>query len=195
MDLGTGDGRHVLALAEERPDRLVVGVDASAPAMGEASRRASRRGLGNAIFVVADALSLPDGLAGIADELSIALPWGSLLHAAVAADPRLHRLLAPGGKLRLLVSSSAVDGGSGLAELDPDDLALRHRDAGLADVRVRPADLSDVRQLHSSWGKRLLSGGARGQGRGLWLLEARRGAVSAVDRSGLGTAGVAPGGA
>lgn len=173
MDLGTGDGRHVLALAEERPDWLVIGVDASAPAMGEASRRASRRGPRSALFLVADALALPHGLSGLADELTITLPWRSLLHAAAAADPRLHRLLAPGGALRLLVSSSALDAGSGLAELDPEELARSHERAGLIDVRVRPADLSDIRGLRSSWGKRLL-GGARGQGRGLWLLEARR---------------------
>jgi hypothetical protein len=28
IDLGTGDGRHVLAAAAARPDTLVVGVDA-----------------------------------------------------------------------------------------------------------------------------------------------------------------------
>jgi methylase of polypeptide subunit release factors len=43
VDLGCGDGRAVLAAAAGRPDRLVVGVDASAAAMAEASRRADRK--------------------------------------------------------------------------------------------------------------------------------------------------------
>jgi 16S rRNA (adenine(1408)-N(1))-methyltransferase len=56
LDLGTGDGRAVLAAAAARPDALVIGVDASAAAMAESSRRAARRGaLPNALFAVAAA--------------------------------------------------------------------------------------------------------------------------------------------
>ena len=59
VDLGTGDGRFVLAAAAAGPDTLVIGVDASAGAMAEASRRAAgptrRGGLPNALFVVAAA--------------------------------------------------------------------------------------------------------------------------------------------
>jgi 16S rRNA (adenine(1408)-N(1))-methyltransferase len=42
--VGTGDGRFVLALARARPDTLVIGLDAVAAGMAEASRRAARRG-------------------------------------------------------------------------------------------------------------------------------------------------------
>lgn len=56
VDLGTGDGRRVLRAAAARPDTLVIGVDANAAGMVEASRRAARRGaLPNALFVVAAA--------------------------------------------------------------------------------------------------------------------------------------------
>jgi 16S rRNA (adenine(1408)-N(1))-methyltransferase len=56
LDLGTGDGRHVLAAATQRPDTLVIGVDANAAAMAEASRGATRRAaLPNTLFVVAAA--------------------------------------------------------------------------------------------------------------------------------------------
>jgi len=56
LDLGTGDGRSVLAAAAARPDALVIGVDASAEEMVDASRRATRRGaLPNALFAVAAA--------------------------------------------------------------------------------------------------------------------------------------------
>lgn len=55
LDLGTGDGRTVLAAASARPDTLVI-VDANAAAMAESSRRAARRGaLPNALFAVAAA--------------------------------------------------------------------------------------------------------------------------------------------
>lgn len=56
IDLGTGDGRYVLKAAAERPDTLVIGLDANAAAMIEASRRAARRdALPNALFAVAAA--------------------------------------------------------------------------------------------------------------------------------------------
>jgi len=56
VDLGTGDGRAVLAAAAACPETLVVGVDAVAAAMADASRRALRRDpLPNAVFVVAAA--------------------------------------------------------------------------------------------------------------------------------------------
>lgn len=60
IDLGTGDGRAVLARAAAEPDTLAIGVDASAPAMATASRRAARRdALPNALFVVAAAQHPP----------------------------------------------------------------------------------------------------------------------------------------
>jgi 16S rRNA (adenine(1408)-N(1))-methyltransferase len=172
MDLGTGDGCAVIARAAAHPTTLVVGVDASASAMADGSRRAARDRLRNAVFVAADALTLPDALAGFADALTITLPWGSLLHAATAADPRLTRLLKPGGRLDLLVSVSAADRASGLADLDPRSLAASYRDAGVDDVHVRAATIDDVRAAGSSWGKRLLQGGRGGRDRQLWLLSA-----------------------
>ena len=46
----------MLAAAAARPDTLVIGVDANAAAMTEASRRAARRAaLPNALFAVAAA--------------------------------------------------------------------------------------------------------------------------------------------
>jgi hypothetical protein len=46
----------VLAAAAEHPDALVIGLDANAAAMAEASRRAARRDvLPNALFAVAAA--------------------------------------------------------------------------------------------------------------------------------------------
>ena len=56
IDLGTGDGRAVLAAAAAQPDTLVIGLDANAAGLAEASRRAARRlALPNALFAVAAA--------------------------------------------------------------------------------------------------------------------------------------------
>ncbi|MGH2455149.1 MAG: class I SAM-dependent methyltransferase, partial [Candidatus Limnocylindria bacterium] len=127
MDLGTGDGRFVLDRAAAQPEELVIGVDASAAAMAESSRRASRSGSRNAVFVASDVAALPPELGGLADLLTIHFPWGSLLRAAVAADASLVRLLRPGGTLRLLVSAASRDATGGLERLEPDAVAAAYR--------------------------------------------------------------------
>jgi 16S rRNA (adenine(1408)-N(1))-methyltransferase len=171
----------VLAAAAAEPDRLVVGVDASAAAMAEASRRAGRRpergGLPNALFVVAAAEALPPELDGLADLVTVHFPWGSLLRGLLAADPAvvggLARVLRPGATLSMLMSSTARDRGAGVGSIDrralaaPADAYDRH---GLAVTRVRPATPADVAASRSTWGKRLGAGGRRPA----WRLEATR---------------------
>ncbi len=64
LDVGTGDGRFVLDLAERSPDRLVIGLDPVAETMGAAANRISRRRTrqDNALFVVASAEQMPPEL-------------------------------------------------------------------------------------------------------------------------------------
>ena len=109
LDLGTGDGRSVLALAAARPDTLVIGVDANASGMTESSRRASRRdALPNALFAVAAAEQPPGPLRGLAGALTIQFPWGSLLRGVLGGDDAVlagvAALLAPGAEGAALVS-------------------------------------------------------------------------------------------
>lgn len=171
IDLGTGDGRYVLARAAEDPDRLVVGIDANAAAMARASRRAEKRGLQNAVFLAADATALPPQLAGLADTLTIHFPWGLLLHAAARADESLTRLVRPGGCLRLLISASARDATSGLAGLQPALIANAYAARGFSVAEMRAAGLADAVAAHSSWGKRLLRSAAAE--RACWLFDLR----------------------
>jgi 16S rRNA (adenine(1408)-N(1))-methyltransferase len=161
VDLGTGDGRFVLAHAAEHPDRLVLGVDAVAEPMQVASRRAAgparRGGLPNARFVVSSLDALPAELDGVADLVTAHFPWGSLRAAAAGHDPdataRLIRLLAPAGRLELLIADGELDAA---APLDPDRVVDAYRALGVEIGEVRPATLRDAEAAHSSWGKRLL---------------------------------------
>jgi 16S rRNA (adenine(1408)-N(1))-methyltransferase len=170
----------VLAAAAAEPDRLVVGVDASAAAMAEASRRAGRRpergGLPNALFVVAAAEALPPELDGLAGLVTVHFPWGSLLRGLLAADPAvlagLVRVMCPGATLSVLLSLTDRDHGAGagpVGEATLATLAAPYGRHGLAVTRVRPATPADVAASHSTWGRRL-GAGAR---RPAWLLEAR----------------------
>ena len=184
----------MLAAAAAEPDRLVVGVDASAAAMAEASRRAARRpdrgGLPNAVFVVAAAESLPAGLDGLADRVTVHFPWGSLVQGLLTADPvvlgGVVRVMRPRATLTMLVSATDRDRGAGVGpvgEAGLAALAAAYAAHGLAVTMVRPATAADVAATRSTWGRRLGAGGHRPA----WLLEAGQVSASAP----LGQAGQA----
>jgi 16S rRNA (adenine(1408)-N(1))-methyltransferase len=176
VELGAGDGRFALSEALAHPERLVVAVDASRDAMVESSRRAARGHVANAVFVVSAAEALPGELAGIANELVVNFPFGSLLRAASGAAPqqtgRLARLLAVGGTLRLLLAASPRDAAGGAEELDPDRLVAAWATNGLQLVELRPATIADAIAAHSSWGKRLLRN--RAPDRSAWQVRLAR---------------------
>src|SRR5688572_18402089 len=117
IDLGTGDGAAVLDAARRAPAALCVGIDADAAALREASSRAARPvkrgGLPNAVFLVADATRIPDVFTGRADEVTVTLPWGSLLRAILSSDRgsvmEVAAALRPGGRLRIVVSVEERD--------------------------------------------------------------------------------------
>jgi 16S rRNA (adenine(1408)-N(1))-methyltransferase len=164
LDLGTGDGRRVLALAAERPDTLVIGVDASAAAMADASRKAARRDtLPNALFAVAAAERPPAPLRGVAGSLTVNFPWGSLLRGLLGHDEAvlagIAELLAPGAEGAVLVSVVPRDG---VPPIPPaDELAAAYVRHGLELLESRPATAAEVAASGSSWAKRLRAGAAR----------------------------------
>lgn len=166
MDIGTGDGRAVLARARRDPSTLVVGVDSDAEAMRRTSQRAAakpaRGGLANALFLVAAAETLPGPLCGRADIVTVSLPWGALLRGLVTADPRfvepLVATLRARGVLQLLLSIGPSDRRMGLDPMDEhaaDRLAAAYRQFGLVPLEARLAADSDVAALHSTWARRL----------------------------------------
>jgi len=167
IDIGTGSGQAVLRRARQFPNELVIGVDADALAMADASRRAAsqprRGGLPNVIFLAAPAEELPGPLAESATLVTVALPWGSLLRTFITPDieaiQRMSALLRPGGTFELLVSATDRDAATaGIRLQDANDLsrlANALESAGLEVVDCRPAIESDVESLSSAWGKRL----------------------------------------
>ena len=166
MDVGTGDGRSVLARARRSPGELIIGVDASADAMREASRRVaaapSRGGLPDARFFVEAAEALPGPLAGVAQLVTVTMPWGSLLRGVLGQDDAVLRglacLLIVGGRLEALVSVTPRDHVPGVDELTPAHearIAMAAAAAGLDLVAFRPATPDEVAATGSSWARRL----------------------------------------
>lgn len=174
----------MIGRARAEPDALVVGVDANATAMAEASRRAARPaprgGLPNALFVVAAAERLPAEFHGIAEELTILFPWGSLLGGTLAMDGTaasgIATLLRPGACLTSFVSVTARDGLAPTSLDEPgaiEALARRWACHGLRLETAGPASAAEVLATGSSWARRLRAGSE--PGRPAWRLTLRRG--------------------
>jgi 16S rRNA (adenine(1408)-N(1))-methyltransferase len=91
VDVGTGDAHFAYHLASERPDWLVIGLDALDEPMGEIAYRAARKpargGRPNLVLLRAAIEALPAELARVADEVDVLLPWGALLEGIVRAEP------------------------------------------------------------------------------------------------------------
>jgi 16S rRNA (adenine(1408)-N(1))-methyltransferase len=181
VDIGTGDGRVVLARAAAEPSALVIGVDAVAAAMADISRRADRRRRANALFFVAGAEILAASpLAGRADLVTVLFPWGSLLRGTVGLDEAALRgvasVLAPGGRLEVLASVVPSDAIADLSCLDAGaEPAIRRAwsAAGLQLTAIGPASAIDIAASRSAWARRLRAGGER---RPVWRLEGVRSA-------------------
>lgn len=150
--------------------------------MAESSLRAARParkgGIANALFVVAAAERPPAELLGIADELTIQFPWGSLLRGALAAHGAsetaagIAAVLRPGAVATILLSVDPRDGLElpSLETTSIADLAGRWRCHGVEVTCWRPATDEEISATASSWARRLRAG----RDRVVWRLELTR---------------------
>lgn len=166
LDLGTGDGKHVLSIARDHPATLIIGLDASADAMRRTSARAAakpaRGGQPNALFVWAAVEQLPAELTGI-DEVHVLMPWGSLLRAVAAPDKKvldgIAAVCAPAARFLVTLNLHAwrppVPEVGDTTEPTPESAPVL---LAAADWRVEAAEYLDdtaIAQLGTSWTKRL----------------------------------------
>lgn len=158
IDIGTGDGRYVQHVAHGCTNCFVVGVDACRENLYEVSRRAPA----NTLFVIANALELPPELYGLAAQVTINFPWGSLLEGLLTNDPALLAGLVSVARLRARLEVR-LNGGA-LAEVG---WSLEKGAARVREVLVvngfdmRPPIMLDALELRSyptTWAKRLAFG-------------------------------------
>jgi hypothetical protein len=178
------------------PRAFVIGIDASASAMAEVSRRAARAaatgGQANVLFAVAAAERPPAELIGRVDLLLVTMPWGSLLRGVLALDDGaaagIASLLRPWGELAAIVSVTERDGldvAGFETEAFAEDLARRWAAHGLRIDAAETAGEDDIVATGSSWARRL----SAGRSRPAWRLMATR--VEPATRGGGGQEPVA----
>lgn len=178
IDIGTGDGLYVYQSARRNPRKFYIGVDASPRPLEKVSekihRKPSKGGLPNALFVQAAVEDLPAELDGIAAEVHIHFPWGSLLRAVATGDgivlQNLRRICSPGALLKVVLGLDPDRDRTemtrlGLAPLSvatiDSTLTSKYREAGFEVMERGALPDEDWPQLQTSWAKRLRGNASR----------------------------------
>jgi 16S rRNA (adenine(1408)-N(1))-methyltransferase len=177
----------VRRVAAANPNWGAIGVDATIgddlrATARRAARKPARGGLPNARFGRLALKDAPGELVGIADRLSVILPWGGLLRAVARGEAQalaaLRGLCRPGAALRIVFgydtgTPTATDGGAratagagadarivrelGLPPLD--DASLTALEGACAEagwrVRARRVGVEVVRALGTTWAGRV----------------------------------------
>jgi 16S rRNA (adenine(1408)-N(1))-methyltransferase len=158
IDIGTGDGRYVQTMATQYPGQLAIGLDACRENLVTTSRKAPP----NALFVVANALAMPEELEGCATHITINFPWGSLLTALLAGDVGLLHGLArigqPGAIIDVRLNAGAVIEAGATFEASGPAVMRSLSAAGFRPRAPRQLDCAALRRLPTTWSKRLAIG-------------------------------------
>ena len=175
VDIGTGDGRFVYELAQAHPEWFCIGVDPARENLEQYSakiyRKPNKGGLSNALYVIASVEALPPELKGLAEAIHINFPWGSLLQAVVLADQRvlanIARLSSSRASLEMFINTSIFHDPIPIKVQDLPEVTLDYIDkvlapayaeAGFKIVERRALSEEEVKQVQTTWGKRLAYG-------------------------------------
>lgn len=175
IDIGTGDGLFVYQCARSNPNKFFIGIDPNIRPLEKVSEKIHRSpnkgGLPNVLFLQAAIEDLPAELQGVADEVHVHFPWGSLLRIVVAGDQtglqNLRRICSPGAILEVLIGLDPERDRSEInrlglsAELDKSEISARYRAAGFETIEQGILEQSEWPKLQTSWAKRLRGNQAR----------------------------------
>jgi 16S rRNA (adenine(1408)-N(1))-methyltransferase len=178
IDIGTGDGLFVYQSARQNPSKFYIGIDANPQPLEKISEKIHRKptkgGLPNVLFIQAPIEALPPELDGVADEVHIHFPWGSLLRGVATGDEtvlrNLRRVCAPGALLEIVIGLDPERDQSeikalGLKPLTHEflemTLAPRYAANGFAVFEKGGLAPAEWPKLKTSWAKRLRGGTGR----------------------------------
>jgi 16S rRNA (adenine(1408)-N(1))-methyltransferase len=188
VDVGTGDGRWPYELARRDSESFYVGLDPDADALREyayrASRKPSRGGVDNVLYVVASVERLPAELEAVADLVRVSFPWGALLRGLLRPEPALLAALVsvakPGASVDVVLTYDPTHDHGATPDGEPlpapalayikETLAPAYESAGLEVEEATLLSREEALSIPSTWGRRLL----HGREREVYLVRARR---------------------
>ena len=172
IDIGTGDGHFVYQSARRNPNKFYIGIDANPRPLEKISekihRKPSKGGLPNLLFIQAALEDLPDELSGMADEVHIHFPWGSLLAAVAVGDEvalqNLRRMCSDGGLFEVVIGIDPERDTAELERLKVPEVTIpyvdsvlvpKYREAGFEIVEKGILSQTEWATIETSWAKRL----------------------------------------
>ena len=172
IDIGTGDGRFVYQSARQNPNKFYIGIDPNARPLEKISEKIHRKpakgGAPNVLFIQAAVEDLPTELNGVADEVHVHFPWGSLLRAVATGETivlqNLRRICAPGALLEIVIGLDPARDQTeierlGLTPLSIEfidqQLAPNYRAAGFETIERGIIAAAEWPKINTSWAKRL----------------------------------------
>lgn len=130
--------------------------------------------MANVLYLQAAVEDLPKEMNGIASEVTVQFPWGSLLRGVAGADEgvlsNLRRVCLPGAQLSVILALDPERDQFewerlGLGKISFDYLervlVAKYQAAGFRILRAKELSATDLSQLHSSWARRLHRSPAR----------------------------------
>ena len=165
IDIGTGDGRFVYQAARRNPNKFYIGIDPNTRPLEKVSEKIHRKqgkgGAPNVLFIQSAVEALPEELDGVANEVHVHFPWGSLLRAVAVGDVEvmrnLRRVCAEGALLEVVIGIDPVRDKTEIERLGikpefiDDALVENYRAAGSEIIETGLSSQS----LNTSWAKRL----------------------------------------
>lgn len=172
IDIGTGDGRFVYQSARQNPNKLYIGIDPNARPLEKISEKTHRKpakgGAPNVLFIQAAVEDLPSELNGVADEVHVHFPWGSLLRAVATGEitvlQNLRRICAPGALLEIVIGLDPARDQTEIERLGLIPLSIEfidqqltpnYRAAGFETIERGIIAASEWPKINTSWAKRL----------------------------------------
>jgi 16S rRNA (adenine(1408)-N(1))-methyltransferase len=178
IDIGTGDGHFVYQSARANPNKFYIGIDPNPRPLEKVSEKIHRNpakgGLRNVLFLQAAIEDLPFELDGVADEVHVHFPWGSLLGVVASGDENglrnLRRICATDGILEIVIGLDPERDASEIQRLGlqrfsievfDQEIEPRYRESGFEILERRVLAQSEWPRLRTSWAKRLRNNEAR----------------------------------
>ena len=172
IDIGTGDGRFVYQSARQNPNKFYIGIDPNMRPLEKISekiyRKPAKGGAGNVLFIQAAIEDLPAELNGVADEVHVHFPWGSLLRAVATGEievlRNVRRICSTGALLEVVTGLDPERDQSEIERLGLTPLSLEFIDtvlvkkyaaAGFKIIERGIFPASAWPELNTSWAKRL----------------------------------------
>jgi 16S rRNA (adenine(1408)-N(1))-methyltransferase len=156
----------------QNPNKLYIGIDPNARPLEKISEKIHRRpakgGAPNVLFVQAAVEDLPSELNGVADEVHVHFPWGSLLRAVATGDvavlQNLRRICSLGALLEVVIGLNPVRDQTEIDRLGLTPLSFEFIDkqlvpnyeaAGFEVIERGVIAASEWPEFNTSWAKRL----------------------------------------